>query len=125
MNMAYGLPTIINDYASFSEFPNDATCKVELNSKEDLIDKIKLLIDDESKRKHISQKAYEYIIKEHNVDQIAKEYYEFVSKSCKTMSKPINITEEVADIIVAQQLDKMLVEKEYLKIAKIIKGSFD
>lgn len=120
MNMAYGLPTIINDYASFSELPSDATCKVVINSEKDFIYKLKVLIEDNDYRKLISKNAYKYIIEEHHIDDICQEYYR-VAFNDKCLQKEKNYIEEVADIIVENDLEELLDDEKYLTIAKIIK----
>ena len=121
MNMAYGLPTIINDYASFSEIPDSSACKIALDSKKDFILQMKLLINNKNIRNEIGKNAYRYITSEHNIDQIAKEYYEFILKFSKQTGKTLNPIEEIADIIVEQKLDEVLSDNEYIKMANILK----
>lgn len=121
MNMAYGLPTIINDYASFSEIPDETACKVKLNSSEDFILKLRSLIEEKNKREAIGKNAYNYIINGHNINNIANDYYNCSLNYKKDIEKPTNNIEEVSDIIVERNLDKVLTNDEYAKLAKIVK----
>jgi len=120
MNMAYGLPTVINNYATFAELPDTATCKVETESEKDFIEKISFLIDNKEERTKISKNAYNYICDEHNIDLIAKEYYDFIFKHSDLKSKSENIIDEVVDIINDSNLNDILTDNEYYEIAKIV-----
>ncbi|MEA2019910.1 MAG: hypothetical protein U9N59_15880, partial [Campylobacterota bacterium] len=63
-----------------------------------------------------------YIINGHNINNIANDYYNCSLNYKKDIEKPTNNIEEVSDIIVEQNLDKVLTNEEYAKIAKIVKG---
>ena len=80
MNMAYALPTIVNDYATFAELPDDTVVKVLKNSQNDFIKKLKELLNDKEKRNSLSKSAYGYIQKYHNIDKIAFDYYKVLTK---------------------------------------------
>jgi len=121
MNMAYALPTIINDHASFCELPDNATIKVKPKEKEEFIKNIKKLLDDETYRKTIATNAYNYILKEHNIDNIAKKYHAVIAKHSKTRDKTTDI-EAISDTIIAQGLENELTDEEFTKIETILRG---
>ena len=79
MNMAYAKPTIVNDYATFSELPDIATAKVKLNSQEDFLLKLHQLIEDKEYRATMAKEAYNYISSQHRIDKISREYYKICS----------------------------------------------
>lgn len=74
MNMAFGLPTIVNDFASFSEFPDDSVVKVKTNSLEDFRMKTKDLFENEALRREISRNARSYVNKNHSLIKCAQDY---------------------------------------------------
>ena len=122
MNMAYGLPTIINDYATFSELPDETVCKVKLEVQQDFIDKLTHLIDDAKYRENISNRAYEYIVTDHHIDNIVNQYHNVIKSSImKNQTSSKDILEELATTIVENRLDYELSEKEYITIATTIK----
>ena len=121
MNMAYGLPTIINNYASFSEIPDQVSSKVILNSQEDFIEKLNTLIENKSLREEISQKAYNYICSNHSLDTIAKEYYDIISATTTDMKKENSTIKDIANIIHQNSLDSYLSGEEYNSLANILK----
>lgn len=120
MNMAYGLPTIINDYASFRELPDNATIKVKLNSKEDFIQKIKELLKNQEYRAEIATNAYNHIVKQHDINNIAKQYYDTILRQYKVPLAKITTIEEISDIIISQNLEDELSHEECTKIETIV-----
>jgi glycosyltransferase involved in cell wall biosynthesis len=124
MNMAYALPTIINDYASFSELPDETTSKVELNSKTDFALKLNKLIENQQFREKMAVDAYEYICKEHNIDAIAEKYYDITFNHANISPKETNTIEDIATTLVNNALDTLLSEDEYHQVATVVKNNF-
>ena len=121
MNMAYALPTIINDYATFSEFPSNTVAKIILFSQKSFNDTLEKLISDNTYRKQIAKNAYYYIKENHNILDIAQQYYETirgVGGSADNFEK--NSIKEIAKIIVENNLENIS-KSEYKKTAKILK----
>lgn len=124
MNMAYALPSIVNDYATFSELPHESVVKIKLNSNEEFVAALKLLLEDRAYREKIAQNAFDYIIKEHNPCHIAKKYHDMVLRASKQkdLDKESEVSyaiEDISSVIAQNSLE--ITDNEYLKIAKIIK----
>jgi len=121
MNMAYALPTIINDYATFGEFPSDTVAKTILFSQKSFNATLKKLISDDIYRKQIANNAYYYIKGNHNILDIAQQYYETIlSLGKSTENFEQDSIQELAKIIVDNNLENIS-KSEYKKIAKILK----
>ena len=125
MNMAYALPTIVNDYATFSELPDDTVAKVTLSSESSFINILEKLITDSTYRDKISKSAYQYIKKYHNISEIAQQYYDIImrnSDSSQEVDEKSHIhIKNIANIIVENDIEE-LNKTEFKKIAKILKG---
>lgn len=78
--LAAGKPVIVSNIGWFSELPNNTCLKVDVDSyeKEVLLECMKLLARDKNLRETIGSNAREYVIKEHNPEKIAREYYKFI-----------------------------------------------
>ncbi|WP_321311698.1 glycosyltransferase [Halarcobacter sp.] len=119
MNMAYGLPTIINDYASFSEITDTATHKVKMNDGQSFTDAISLLVKDKEYRNRLSINAFKHIQKYHNPDAIAFEIYNILLDQIASIQDKKEVIPNLAKIIVDNNLD--LNESEYVNLAEVIK----
>lgn len=73
-NLAYGIPTLVNSYGSFDEFPDNVAIKIRPNCQDDFVTKILQLIRDKNIRTQIAQNARQYIYENHRIDLITQEY---------------------------------------------------
>lgn len=77
---AYGIPVIVNSYATFNDYNDDELIKVSTNpSPDEIANSLFRLYSDEVLRKHYSLRGLEKIEQDHNVDKIAKEYADFIN----------------------------------------------
>jgi glycosyltransferase involved in cell wall biosynthesis len=121
MNMAYALPTIVNDYATFSEFENETLTKVKLNDSKDFIEKVKLLIANGSIRNGIAANAYKYIMNKHNAFSISDEYNKVMVATSKEKDVKTDIINEIAYEIVNNDLAKDFDIKMYKTSVGLLK----
>jgi glycosyltransferase involved in cell wall biosynthesis len=79
--MGAAKPVIVSNTDWFSEIPDSCCLKVDIDSYEEetLLKYMEALASDEQLLKTIGKNAQEYIIKEHDPDKIAKEYYKFIT----------------------------------------------
>lgn len=79
--MAYGVPLIVNDYASFTELPADAVVKVhDPVDPAELASAIADLRSNESRRGALSARARAVVARDHAPHRIAAEYSAFAAK---------------------------------------------
>lgn len=122
MNFAYGLPTIVNDYATFSEYPDDVVSKTKLYSEEDFIQTLEYLIENKEKRVQIGTNAYNYVKTYHNPYKIARDYYASTFNIIqKRLDADDKIIDTVAEKIIDNGLDEHILDNEYRVISKILK----
>jgi len=78
--MASQKPVIVSNVGWFSELPDDSCLKVNVDEFEEdtLLEYMVALTSHEKLKNTIGKKAREYIIKQHNPDTIAHEYYSFI-----------------------------------------------
>jgi len=77
-------PCIVSNSAWFSELPNNTVIKITTNEskeKKELKDALLSLISDDFKKRELSQKAHEYVLKYHDPSKIGMEMKEFIN-SC-------------------------------------------
>lgn len=80
--LAHGVPLIVNDYASFEEFPDDVVVKVpERPSADDIAGALCRLATEGDFRSKVGQSGYDYIKKDHDPRVVAKEYLDFVNRT--------------------------------------------
>ena len=74
-------PVIVSNVGSFSELPEDAVIKIDVNSSEEesLTNSFFKLTDDKEYRDKLSSNSYKYVKEEHDPDSIAYEIIEFLS----------------------------------------------
>jgi len=80
--MAAGKPCIVSAHGSFSELPGSNTVKIAVNhsEKENLEGAIGSLIEDEDKRLRMGQSAKEFVRSNHQLEQAARSYIEFLEE---------------------------------------------
>lgn len=78
--MAAEKPVIVSNVGWFSEIPDNCCLKVDVDSYEGdiLLEYMKLLASNEGIRKLIGKNAKEYVLKGHDPEKIAKEYYMYI-----------------------------------------------
>jgi glycosyltransferase involved in cell wall biosynthesis len=78
--MAAGKPVIVSNVGWFSEIPDSCCLKVDVDSYEEeiLLECMKLLSYDIRLRGALGANAKSYVIKEHDPEKIAREYYMFI-----------------------------------------------
>jgi glycosyltransferase involved in cell wall biosynthesis len=77
-------PCIVSNSSWFSELPSDTVIKITTNEskeKKELKDALWSLISDDSKKRELSQKAREYVLKYHDPSKIGMDLNEFIN-SC-------------------------------------------
>lgn len=80
--MAHGLPTIVNDYASFAELPAQVVRKVEARPDAAVLSAaIAALIEDDEGRRLLGSYAYGYIRRQHDPDITARVYASAVEEA--------------------------------------------
>ena len=77
---ALGIPTIASPIIPFKESIEHNKTGLLAKSHQDWVDAMRLLINDEAKRKAIGQKAYYRVKKDYDVKKIAKEYADILMK---------------------------------------------
>lgn len=79
--LSNGIPTIINNYATFKDYNNDVVYKLsEQPSTEEIKEAFKFLILNKEVRNNYKNLGLEYINKEHNANEIASQYAEFINQ---------------------------------------------
>lgn len=79
--MTYGLATIVNSNGSMADFDQEAVWKLPDNFfDEQLVEAIKVLWQDESRRKSMGQSARNVILRDHNPQSCTKKYVEAIEK---------------------------------------------
>lgn len=79
--LSNGIPTIINNYATFKDYNNDIVYKLsEQPSIEEIKEAFKFLLLNKEVRNNYKNLGIEYINKEHNVNVIASQYAEFINQ---------------------------------------------
>lgn len=118
MNMSYGLPTIINDYATFAEIPDNCVVKCTLGSKLDFKDKLLNLIQNSKYRKQVGVNAYNHIKKYHNLDQIVEGYYSFISDCLNNDYE--TIIKDVSKIITDNDIENILTDSDKDQLSECV-----
>lgn len=79
--LAYGVPTIVNDYATFRDYPDDVVYKMSSEpSVEDIEIAMEYLYFNETVRKKYSDIGPKYIKENHNIAIIAEQYAKFINE---------------------------------------------
>jgi 2-polyprenyl-3-methyl-5-hydroxy-6-metoxy-1,4-benzoquinol methylase/glycosyltransferase involved in cell wall biosynthesis len=80
--MAAGVPAIVSDVGWFSELPDSAVIKIEMDASADsmLCALLKRLIEDEPLRARIGANARRYALSSHGIEQSAAEYLSFIEE---------------------------------------------
>lgn len=81
-SMSYGKPTFISNTEQFAEFSEDICIKINIgkNEQEEILKNLKELKEDKLKRENLGTKAKNYILNNHNLENVAKNYYEILEK---------------------------------------------
>lgn len=115
--LAYGIPLIINEYATFKDYPDNVVQKIGAVPKvDDIVQALHNLILNPDICEHYSNLGKEYIKKQHNLSKIAKEYTEFINKIIvqeKNKNKEVFIN-RVGKHLINANLDK----KDLIQIAE-------
>lgn len=83
--LAHGVPVVINDYASYRDYPDGVAHKIAENpSEEDVARALDRLHSDEAYRKSVAEAGRRYVKAEHDPERIAAEYacaiHDFVNR---------------------------------------------
>lgn len=77
--MAAALPTIVNDYASFQEYPEDVVVKIPAEpTVDDLTCALRKLYESAELRRNTGDAARQYVETYHAVETVAKQYAEVI-----------------------------------------------
>jgi len=78
--MASQKPVIVSNVGWFSELPDNSCLKVNVDEFEEdtLLEYMVALTSNEKLKNALGKKARDYVIKEHNPDKIAHDYYSFI-----------------------------------------------
>lgn len=95
-------PVIISNVGWFSELPDDCCAKVDVDNYEEelLLEYLKALASNENLRKKMGNNAREFVLKEHNPEKIAHEYYKFICEVVERHEPSLikEISYDMADI---------------------------
>lgn len=106
--LAYGKPLILNFYASFKDFPEEVVYFVSEEPKpKEITQAINKLYLDKSLRDKLSNKAVEYIEKNHNPEKVAQKFYEAIERFYKEDSL-IEVLKNVSKIVETKNDAKFL-----------------
>lgn len=73
--LAYGIPTIVNDYVTFTEYADDLIYKIPAEAPvKSLSQGLQALYEDHKLRNEMSKKALEYMKTQHDAEIISAEY---------------------------------------------------
>lgn len=91
--IAHSLPTIVNANGSFAEIPEDCVMMLpDSFTNEELVSALDTLYLDETRRKILGEKAYQYIKKYHSPVYCADSYQKFIEESYARYESRQNIT---------------------------------
>ena len=83
--LAYGIPVIVNDYATFADYNDDVVYKVpKIPTEKDIIDAVLVLLNDENKRKEYSVNEQKLVHECHSGKYVTERYEDFI---CQIISK--------------------------------------
>lgn len=100
--LAHALPTIVNDYASFTELPSQAVRKVDANpTAESLSATLLQLIQEPDARRLLSSFGREYIRSHHDPDLTARVYVAALddARARREWTEGTFVVERLADVI--------------------------
>ena len=102
MNMAYGLPTIVERIGTFDDYPDNTVAKIPPGDSGRLARVLRRLLEDNSYRDRLAQRSTEYIRKYHGGKMIAEEYSQIVDR-VSDEKNPANFLEILAETIVEER----------------------
>ncbi len=78
--LAAGVPTVVTDVATFSDYPSTVVRKVkwETEGAAGLLRALQSLTDDEPGRKALGRAAWEYVDEYHEWSRVAKQYVDAI-----------------------------------------------
>lgn len=120
VNMAYGIPTIVNDYATFKYYSDDTVIKIK--NFEEIGQTINFLLNNSTLLKKIGENAFLYVKDKHHPAKVAKNIFEQLNNESEVAQ--FDIIKCIAEKIVLKDLDKELNDKDYYKIAETVKKNF-
>lgn len=101
--LAYGVPTVINDYASYRDYPGDVVHKIaEQPTVEDIVEALQHMESDARHRSVLSSAGRHYVAVHHAPESIAAEYacaiHDFVTswRAGSIQDAIVNIAERIA-----------------------------
>lgn len=102
--LAYGVPVVVNDEASYQDYPNDVVIKLSANpDAAEIAQSLLTLIQSPDRCRDFARAALDYVRKHHDPRQCAQEYAaainEFVARHAAT--KPAALAAELAPHIAA------------------------
>ncbi|MFQ5857336.1 MAG: glycosyltransferase family 4 protein [Anaerolineae bacterium] len=89
--LGLGIPTIVSDIGSFSEFPNDVCAQVSVDSfeEETLAAILRALAEDETLRQALAANAREYARTHHTLEGSAQAYATFIERVVAGEAEPV------------------------------------
>lgn len=92
--LGYGVPSVVSDVGSYSEYPDDCVWKVDVDRHEQelLLSYLLELCNNRSCREVMGRIAKEYMMENHDFSLVAQKYYELI------MSNSSQITETPLDL---------------------------
>lgn len=79
--LSHGVPVVVNNDASYCDYPDDVVCKVSASpSSREISDTLKQLIDDPSQLSKLSKNGLNYISLHHNPRESAASYASAISE---------------------------------------------
>ena len=110
--LAYGLPVIMNDHATFNDYENDIVVKIkEQPSVKDISDAVVFLYQEDQFRHAIAQRGRDWVEHKHHPVHIAEEYARTIHASIPNDERRVmeNIVDALEDIKVTAEMTKNIV----------------
>jgi glycosyltransferase involved in cell wall biosynthesis len=116
--MASQKPVIVSNVGWFSELPDDSCLKVNVDEFEEdtLLEYMVAITSNEKLKNAIGKKAREYVIKEHNPDKIAQDYYSFIKNILDCNEYIMNTLSGRLYEMGINENDKILIQYPFNKI---------
>ena len=100
--LAFGIPTILNDFATFKDYPDSVVKKIsESLTVDEIATAMAELYDIAETRRLLSENSYEYVNKFHNPEKICKEYADVIYRAIKTDER--NLFSSVVSVLAQEK----------------------
>ncbi len=112
--LSYAIPTIVNAYAAFNDYPEDVVYKISETAELDALQKaLQILCGNAELRSKIGENATSYINTNHEPQMIAKQYAQAIAVSIERheASSEERLLEDLGKIINSNVINSVEIEK--------------